>query len=60
MAHETACGRCGRPMEAVSFENEPARGEGHDIQLALRPRRFRCPECGAEKTVAETRPRRSG
>ena len=26
----------------------------HDIPPALRRRRFKCPECGAEKTVAET------
>ena len=41
-------------MEDVSVEHEQAREKGHDIQPALRRRRFRCPKCGAEKTVAET------
>ena len=43
-------------MEDVNVENEPAREEGHDIQPALRRRRFRCPKCGAEGTVTETAP----
>ena len=54
MANETPCDRCGHVMEDVSVENEQAREKGHNIQPALRRQRFRCPECGAEKTVAET------
>ncbi len=54
MANETPCDRCGHAMEDVSVENEQAREKGHDIQPALRRRQFRCPECGAEKTVVET------
>ena len=54
MANETPCDRCGHVMEDVSVENEQAREKGHDIKPALRRRQFRCPECGAEKTVAET------
>ena len=54
MANETPCGRCGHLMEDVSVENEQAREKRHNIQPTLRRRRFRCPECGAEKTVAET------
>ena len=52
MPNETLCGKCGHLMEDVSVEHEPARDERHDIQPTHR--RFRCPECGAEKTVAET------
>ena len=53
MANETPCDRCGHVMEDVSVENEQAREKGDATPPALRSRRFRCPECGAEKTVAE-------
>ena len=54
MANELPCGSCGHVMEDVSLENEQAREKGDDIQPALRRRRFRCPACGAEETVAES------
>ena len=56
MANETLCGRCGYLMEDVGVENEQARKEGRDVQPAERRRRFRCPECGNEKTLAEADP----
>ena len=56
MPNETLCGKCGHLMEDVSVEPEPAREQRHDIQPAHRRRRFKCPECGAEKTVTEIAP----
>ena len=56
MANETPCGRCGHLMEDVGFENEQAREKGHNVQPVERRRRFRCPECGNEKTLAEAVP----
>ena len=43
-------------MEDVPVENEQAREEGHDAQPAERRRRFRCPECGNDQTLAEAAP----
>jgi uncharacterized OB-fold protein len=43
-------------MEEVGFEHVPARETGHVVQPVDRPRRFRCPKCGYEKTLAETAP----
>ena len=40
--------------EDVRVENEQAREKEHDIQPAERRLRFRCPECGNERTLAET------
>ena len=54
MANEALCGRCGHLMEDVRVENEQAREKEHDIQPAERRLRFRCPECGNERTLAET------
>jgi hypothetical protein len=42
-------------MEEVSVEYERAHEAGRDFQRADR-RRFRCPECAYEKTLAETAP----
>ena len=56
LANETLCSRCGHLMEDVRVENEQAREEGHDVQPAERRRRFRCPECGNDQTLAEAAP----
>ncbi len=56
MANERPCDRCGHVMDDVGVENERARETGHDVQLADRRRRLRCPACGYEKTLAETAP----
>ncbi len=54
MAIERPCDRCGHLMEDVGLEDRRARKTEH-VQPADR-RRFRCPECGTEKMVAETAP----
>ena len=54
MAIERPCERCGHPtLEDVGLEDKGARTTEH-VQPADRRRRFRCPECGAEKTVTES------
>ena len=42
-------------MEDVGLEDQRARKTEH-VRSADRQRRFRCSECGAEKTVTETAP----